>query len=93
VEPAVLLDALAELARECGLAVRVLRLSETPTLVSGPALVKGKPWVVLVADEPLPARIEALASALVRFAGPELERRYLAPAVRACLERASGSSP
>ncbi len=86
-EPHALLDALAELARECGIAVRVLRSAETPGLVSGPALVKGEPWVVLVADEPLPARTRALAAALVRFAGPALETRYLPPAVRAALDR------
>ncbi len=85
-------DALAELARECGVSVRVLRGAGdgAPGLASGPALVRGAPWVVLVASDPAAVQIAALATGLVRFAPSALAARYLPPAVRAALDRASG---
>ena len=86
-------DALAELARECGLSVRVLRSGADAALApaSGPAVVRGAPWIVLVASDPLGAQIEALAAGLVRFVQPALDARYLPPAVREALDRAVGS--
>ena len=90
-EPPALRDALAELARECGVSVRVLRGGgdATPGLASGPALVRGAPWVVLVASDPVAVQALALAAGLVRFASSALDARYLPPAVRAALERAA----
>jgi hypothetical protein len=88
-EPAALRDALAELARECGVSVRVLR-SEGDGLASGPARVRGAPWIVLVASDPLGVQVAALASGLVRFAQPAVDARYLPPAVREALDRAAG---
>jgi hypothetical protein len=94
VEPLALRDALAELARECGLSVRVLSAAGegAPGLASGPARVRGKPWVVLVASDPPGAQIEALAVGLQRFAPGLLDARYLPPAVREALERAAARS-
>lgn len=93
-EPPALRDALVELARDCRLSVRVLRSSPDAGagLASGPALVRGAPWVVLVASDPVGAQIEALAAGLVRFAKAELDRRYLPPAVREALDRAVGAA-
>ncbi len=89
-EPPALRDALVELARACGVSVRVLRGGgEAQALASGPALVRGAPWVVLVADDPLAAQVAALAAGLVRFAAAELDARYLPPAVREALDRAA----
>jgi DNA-binding NarL/FixJ family response regulator len=84
-------DALAELARECGVSVRVLRSAgdASPGLASGPALVRDAPWVVLVASDPAAVQVAALATGLVRFASSSLDARYLPPAVRAALDRAS----
>ncbi len=93
-EPALLLDALTALAKECGVAVRGLRSGGdgTPGLTSGPARVRGQAWVVLVLEEPIEARIRALAAGLVQFAGTSLESRYVPPAVRACLDRAAAKA-
>jgi hypothetical protein len=84
-------DALAELARECGVSVRVLRSAgdAAPGLASGPARVRGAPWVVLVASDPAAVQVAALATGLVRFATGALDARYLPPAVRAALDRAA----
>jgi hypothetical protein len=88
-EAAALRDALEELARECGLHVRVLRGVEgSPGLASGTARVRGAGWIVLVASDPLPVQIDALADGLVRFAAEAVEKRYLAPALREALDRA-----
>jgi hypothetical protein len=93
-EPAALRDALAELARSCGVSVRVLRGgADAQGLASGPARVRGAPWVVLVASDPLGAQIAALAEGLLRFAAADVDARYLPPAVRAALDRAAGRSP
>ncbi|HEU4427942.1 MAG TPA: hypothetical protein VFT98_04255 [Myxococcota bacterium] len=87
-EPPALRDALAELARECGISVRVLRgAADAPGLASGPALVRGAPWVVLLASDPAGAQIDALAAGLLRHARAQLDARYLPPAVRDVLER------
>jgi hypothetical protein len=94
-EGAALRDALTELARECGLSVRVLRGGgdSAAGLASGPALVRGAPWIVLVASDPLDAQIAALSAGLVRFARAALDARYLPPAVRACLDIAAARAP
>jgi hypothetical protein len=91
VEPPALRDALVELARSFGVSVRVLRAGgeSAAGLVSGPARVRGAPWVVLVASDPVGAQIDALAAGLVRFARADVEARYLPPAVREALDRAS----
>jgi hypothetical protein len=93
VEPEALRDALVELARECGVSVRVLRagVEAAPSLASAPALVRGEPWVLLVAGDPFSAQIAALAAGLVRFARERVDSRYLAPALRAALDRAVGA--
>jgi len=92
-ELAALRDALAELARECGVSVRVLRgaAEAAPGLASGSALVRGAPWVVLVASDPAAVQVAALAAGLVRFAPSALDARYLPPAVRAALDRAAAA--
>ena len=90
-EAAALRDALAQLARECGIAVRVLRRGDdsAPGLASGPARVRGAAWIVLLANDPVGVQITALAAGLQRFAASELAARYLPPAVRAALEGAA----
>jgi hypothetical protein len=94
-EPAALRDALVELARGCGVAVRVLRGGSEGVagLASGPALVRGAPWIVLVASDPVGAQIDALASGLDRFARAALAARFLPPAVREVLDRTAGTPP
>jgi hypothetical protein len=93
-EPPALRDALVELARECGLSVRVLRAGPDtpPGLASGPARVRGAAWVVLVASDPLGAQIGALTAGLVRFARAQVDARYLPPAMREALDRAVDSA-
>jgi hypothetical protein len=90
-EPPALLEALVALAGESGVAVRRLRsqVELAPALTSGPALVRGQPVVFLVDGEPAAAQAAALARALRRFAGPALDARYLAPALRAALDAAA----
>jgi hypothetical protein len=90
VDALALRDALVELARECGVSVRVLRgdAEAGARLVSGAAVVRGAPWVVLVASDPPGAQSAALAAALVRFARGAVDARYLPPAVREALDRA-----
>jgi hypothetical protein len=89
VEPLALRDALVELARTCGVSVRVLRAAEgAQALSSGPARVRGAPWIVLVASDPVGVQIDALAAGLVRFARAAVEARCLPPAVREALDRA-----
>jgi hypothetical protein len=51
--------------------------------------VRGAPWVVLVASDPLGAQIDALAAGLVGFAREAVDARYLPPAVREALDRAA----
>ena len=94
-EAPALRDALVELARACGLSVRVLRPAPDGAagLASGPALVRGAPWIVLVAGDPVSVQVDALAAGLVRFARASLEKRYLPPAVREALDRAVEAGP
>jgi hypothetical protein len=89
--PHELRDALAELAREAGMDVRVLTGGSDPDLglrmASGACRVRGRLWVVLAAGDPAEEHIEVLAVALRQHAGAWLEGRWLAPAVRERLER------
>ena len=88
-EPEELLEALADLAAEAGLSVRVLRRGagsdDLTTASSGVCRVRGEIWVVLAQADPVEERIEALARALREHAESLLEQRYLPPAVRARL--------
>jgi hypothetical protein len=91
-EPAALRDALVELARECGISVRVVRGGDgaAPGLASGPARVRGAAWIVLLTSDPVGAQVAALAAGIDGFARAQLEARYLPPAVREALDRAAG---
>lgn len=89
-EAPALLGALVELAESLGLAVQ--RVGRQPVFEglspssSGTCRVRGEVRVLLADSDPLEVRIEVLARALRELAGPELEERFLPPAVRACLE-------
>ena len=86
---AALLAELVELADAAGLRVQLLRTpagSEAEAGVSSAVCrVRGEVRIVLVASDPLEARIEVVAAALREHAGDWIERRYLSPAVRARL--------
>ncbi|MGH0029710.1 MAG: hypothetical protein ACQGVC_07960 [Myxococcota bacterium] len=88
-----LLEALVELAAETGLAVQ--RVSRQPVFEglspssSGTCRVKGELRVLLSDSDPPAARIGVLARALARERGERLAGRYLAPALRECLDRAA----
>lgn len=91
-EPAALLEALLELARETGLVVqRVGRQPalDLPPVASGVCRLRGELRVLLADADPPTERIRVLARALCEFAAADLEGRYLPPAVRECLERAA----
>ena len=89
-EDAALLDALVELAEELGITVRVLTgaARDGEALQSGPCRVRGEPWLMLAAHEPLEARQAAAIAALREFASEALADRYLPPALRNVLESA-----
>ena len=96
VEPVQLLAALLELARDTGLCVRALGGgsggdSALPAS-SGVCRVRGELWVLLADSDPVARRVDVLASALCNHAPDLLERHYLPPAVRECLE-ARGCTP
>ena len=96
VEPAQLLVALLELARDVGLRVRALGVGSGGDAAlpasSGVCRVRGELWVLLADSEPVARRVDVLASALCNHAPDLLERHYLPPAVRECLE-ARGRTP
>jgi hypothetical protein len=89
--PHELRDALADLAREAGMDVRVLRpageADAGPGAASGVCRVRGRLWVVLATADPVEDHIGVLAEALRAHAGDWLEGRWLPPAVRERLER------
>jgi hypothetical protein len=87
VETGEILDRLVELAQEVGIDVRVLsRGGGDVSPESAVCRVRGEVWVVL-AEADLPAqRVAVLARALREHAGPELQGRYLPPALRDLLE-------
>jgi len=92
-QPADLMQALLDLADEVELEVRAVRVGGAdgePPVSSGAVRVKGRVWVVLSDSDPADVQISVLASALVAHAGEALEERWLAPALRAVLERAGG---
>ncbi|HEY5657120.1 MAG TPA: hypothetical protein VIY27_04975 [Myxococcota bacterium] len=82
-EPAQLLVALLDLARDTGLPVRTLGGGDA---ASGVCRVRGALWALLAESDPVPRRVAVLAQALRSHAPDLLERRYLPPAVRDCLE-------
>jgi len=92
-----LLSALLELARDAGLVVRSVPRSAAregePLATSGLCRVRGEDWVMLAAADPIDQRIEALARGLRACRGEFLERRYLAPALRQCLEDLAEGGP
>ena len=90
-----LLDFLVELAREAGIQVRVMPRSAEefqPAPHSGTCRIRGSPWLLLAAGEPLEDRIEAAAKAVRTLAPGVLEGRYLPPAVRARLDPPRGKA-
>jgi hypothetical protein len=97
VESAQLLAALIELARDAGLHVRALGAGPVgdaaPPATSGVCRVRGELWVLLTDADPLNRRVEVLAGALCDCAPDLVERHYLPPAVRECLERRGGAPP
>jgi hypothetical protein len=95
VEGEALLDFLVELAREAGVQVRVIpRASSEMDLPprSGVCRIRGAPWLLLAAGEPLEDRIEAAVSAVRSHASGVLEGRYLPPAIRERLASPGGNS-
>ncbi len=81
--PEELLSALLDLAAEVGLEVRNLipSASDAPP-TSAVCRVRDAVWVVLVSGDPIERRTEVLVTALREHAGPELESRFLPPALR-----------
>lgn len=96
-ESAALLAALEELAAELGLPVRTLppdaSFEGLVPPASGVCTVRGRLQVMLSPADPLERRLGVLSRALCAHAGPELEQRFLPPALRACLERAARDRP
>lgn len=90
--PGELRDALADLAREAEIDVRVLsgpgEVEPGLPVASGACRVRGRVWVILAARDPVEEHIEVLARALRTHAGAWLEGRFLPPAVRERLEGA-----
>jgi hypothetical protein len=89
VEGEALLDFLVELAQEAGIRVRVIPPSAAeldPAPRSGTCRIRGAPWLLLAAGEPIEDRIEAAAEAVRTHALEALEGRYLPPAVRARID-------
>lgn len=85
-----ILAELTALALEAGLRVQPARGTGAPDpeapATSGVCRLRGETWVVLVASDPVAARITVLARALREHAGEWLEGRYLPPALRGPLE-------
>lgn len=83
-------DALAELAREAGMDVRVTsgarEVEPGIPIQSGVCRVRGVWWVVLAGEDPVESHVELLAGALRDHAAAWLESRYLPPAVRDALD-------
>ncbi len=88
--PEELRDALAELAREAGMDVRVHtgagEVEPGLPLASGVCRLRGRVWVILNARDPVEEHLEVLASAIRGHAPELLEERFLPPAVRSRLE-------
>ncbi|MGH0038018.1 MAG: hypothetical protein ACQGVK_23560 [Myxococcota bacterium] len=84
-EPAELMEALLDLAREVDLPVRLVAPLEGDT-ASALCRVRGRTWVVLSRSDPVAVQIDVLARGLRDCAGEALEGRYLPPAVRDRIE-------
>ena len=84
-----ILTELLALADEVALRVRPIRgeagSEGEPSAGSAAVRVRGETWVVLSATDSVEERISVLAAALRDQAGPALEGRYLAPALRLLL--------
>jgi hypothetical protein len=95
-EERALLEALLELAEETALPVQ--RLGRQPIFEglspssSGVCRVRGELRVLLSDSDPVSARVAVLARALRRHRGEALESRFLAPALRECLDAAAEQS-
>lgn len=92
-EPALLLEALLELANRAQLEVRVLSTSSSapefsPT-GSAACRVGQRVWVVLAPDDPPLYQAEILAGALARYCPVFVEESFVAPGVRDFIERIS----
>jgi hypothetical protein len=95
-ERAALLEALVGLASEAGVTVRRLgRGSADPSAParSGACRIRGAPWLLLSADDPLEERIAAAAAALAGLGAGWREGRFLPPAVRRAIEAAAAGDP
>lgn len=93
-ERTALLAALVALAGESGVKVRRLGGGGTPEAAglparSGACRIRGAPWLVLVASDPLEDRIAAAADALAALGEDWREGRFLPPAVREAVEAAA----
>lgn len=89
-EPAELLEALSELARELG-----LRVESAPSQAaldggtpgsSAVCVLRGETVVFLAPGDPIEARIALLARALREAFADDLEQRFLPPALRNCID-------
>jgi hypothetical protein len=90
VEPGDILAQLVGLAEEAGIGVRVVRPGEgEPLAGSGLCRVRGRLLLLLSAADPLDARIEVVARAVRAHGASLVEARFLPPAVRERIERAS----
>ena len=89
--PRDLLEALLELASRAELEVRVLSQSgqaaEFQPTESAACRVGARIWVVLAPDDPPDRQAWVLAGALARYRREFLEESYVAPAVRAFIDR------
>ena len=88
VSAAELLEALQALARELELEVRVAPGGDATT--SGVCRLRGRPWVLLAASDPLERRVAVLAGALRAHAGAAARRATCRPR---CAPRSGRDSP
>jgi hypothetical protein len=95
VKPEDLLSALADLAREAGLVVRSVPRNAAregePLATSGLCRVRGEDWVMLASSDPVEQRVATLAQALRSCRATFLDQRYLAPALRECIDAGSAA--
>ncbi len=86
-QPSEVLEFLLGLAREAGITLRSLPAArDEPPAQTGLCIVRGRPWLLLSASDPVDAKISAAVSALQSHAAALLETRYLPPAVREYLD-------
>jgi hypothetical protein len=86
VEPSALFEALLSIAEEVGMRVDRLSSRGLEDGMAPPASarcrLRGETWVMLAPGDPVARWVEVLAEGLREVAGPDLEARYLPPAVR-----------